>query len=73
MKSRNKLGNRTTRAYIARSNVPHQHHSFGKEQRMPPIKKIMNQSIGYDMRSSLTKRGAGFGIGSRFKSPSPLR
>lgn len=40
---------------------------------MPPVKRALNQSIGTDMRSSISTRAAGFGFGARFKSPSPAR
>ena len=73
MKSRNKVGHRTMRTVYGGSDVSNRIYSFGKEERMPAIHKIVNQSIGSDMRSSISKRGCGFGIGSRFKSPSPLR
>ena len=49
------------------------HSNFGKEERMPAIRKVVNQSIGSDLRSSINERACGFGIGSRFKSPELVR
>lgn len=40
--------------------------SFGKERRFPSVKRNVNDSIGYDLPSTRTKRSAGFSIGNRF-------
>ena len=76
MTSRNKLRTRTTReGFRSTCNAFSNSKklcSFGVGERMPSIKKPINDSIGSDLRSSITKRSAGFGIGSRFQSPSPL-
>jgi len=62
-----------SRNTIANFGHTNQLYSFGKEERLPSVKRPINQSIGSDVRSSMTKRSAGFGIGMRFKSPSPTR
>jgi hypothetical protein len=78
MTTRNNLGNRTARdgfrnTYNGTCDTSKKLSTFGTSERMPLIKRPINESIGSDLRSSITKRSTGFGIGSRFKSPSPLR
>jgi hypothetical protein len=38
-------------------------HSFGKGQRFPTVEKVRNQSIGYNLPSTLDQRKTGFGHG----------
>ena len=65
--NRNRIANRTQRTIAVPNSVTspvrNQRYSFGKEDRMPAIRKAVNQSIGSDLRSSINERACGFGIG----------
>ena len=46
-----------------------QKYKFGSGQRFPSVKKSANDVNAYDLPSMKMSRGAGFGIGDRFKQP----
>ena len=43
--------------------------SFSKEDRFPSVSKKSTNAMCYNLPDTLKKRGAGFGIGQRFKTP----
>lgn len=47
-----------------------QKYSFSKGDRFPSVRKTYHDQIGYTLPSTKKTRGAGFGIGERFKQKS---
>lgn len=69
-----RMSNTISKFDTVNNSTAKQKFSFGKEARFPSVtKKIHNQSIGYDLPSTLKKRGCSFGVGTRFKTPDQLR
>ncbi len=68
-----RLGGFITQYDTVNFSTAKQKYTFGKGARFPSVAKKMNESIGYDLPSTKSKRGAGFGIGKRFHTPLAVR
>ena len=63
-----RLGGFVTKFEVLNNSPSKFNYSFPKQRRFKSVAKKLNESIGYDLPSTLVKRTCGFGIGERFQS-----